>query len=333
MKPNLPQAPPPPRRDDREPEGETRHTDWPGIQPLSAADRQRTFDHEEIWHRRFHTVYEAPNNRDRIKKGTDRFMRSLAIETGAVEKLYDLTEEVTEALLRKGFGMEHMRLLKPEQSEGNLDDALAESIPQWETLHDHVKAHEMVLQSVVEGRPFTKHAIRELHALITAHQDTHLAVDSLGRRVDRKLRKGAFKIYPNNPRQPDGTVYFYAPPEQVEPQLDFMLELYAEYREAHHPLLVGAWLHHRFIQIHPFADGNGRTGRMLLNWHLWPARWYPVSVHRKDRNRYLDAMNQADAGDLSVLTDFLIKMSREAIRIVMHEFSVEERLRVLGSGV
>ena len=333
MEPNLPQAPPPSRRGDREPEGETRHTDWEGIQPLSAADTKRTFDHEEIWHRRFHPVCTSPNERDRIQRGFLRFARSLAIETGAIEGLYDLTPEVEEALLRDGPRMEHTRLMNPKHPALSLDDAIAQAHALFDVLWDHVKAHNMVLELAVEDHAITKHAIRELHALITAHQDTHRAVDSLGRRVDRKLRKGAFKIYPNNPRQPDGTVYLYAPPEQVELQLDLMLELYAEYREAHHPLLVGAWLHHRFIQIHPFADGNGRTGRMLLNWHLWRARWYPVSVHRKDRNRYLDAMNQADAGDLSVLTDFLIAMNRKAIRLVMHEFSVEERLRVLGSGV
>ncbi len=262
-----------------------------------------------------------------------RFVHSLAIETGAIEGLYDLTDEVTEVLLRDGFGMEHTRLLNPERTGGNLDDALAESISLLEVLWDHVKAHNMVLKLAVEDRPLTKHAIRELHQLITARQETHDAVNSFGQRVQRKLRKGAFKQWPNNPRQPDGTVYLYAPPEQVEPQLDLLLELYNQYRDAYHPLLVGAWLHHRFIQIHPFPDGNGRTGRMLLNWHLWRAGWYPVSVHRKDRDKYLDAMDQADAGDLSVLTNFLIKMNREAIRIVMHEFSVEERLRVLGSGV
>ena len=72
---------------------------------------------------------------------------------------------------------------------------------------------------------------------------------------------------------------------------------------------------------------------MWLNWHLWRAGWYPNSVHRKERDRYLAAMDQVDAGDLAALTNFLIKMNREAIRTVMHEFSVEERLRVLGSGV
>ncbi|MCE2467914.1 MAG: Fic family protein [Caldilineaceae bacterium] len=35
-----------------------------------------------------------------------------------------------------------------------------------------------------------------------------------------------------------------------------------------HPLLYAVWLHHRFAQIPPFADGNGRTARVLMNWHL-----------------------------------------------------------------
>ncbi|MYD89507.1 MAG: hypothetical protein F4Y08_04080 [Caldilineaceae bacterium SB0662_bin_9] len=52
---------------------------------------------------------------------------------------------------------------------------------------------------------------------------------------------------------------------------------------------------------------NGRTGRMLLNWHLWRAGWYPISVHRRDRDRYLAAMDRVDVSDLAVLTDVLIK--------------------------
>jgi|GEM_PF-6737520 len=41
----------------------------------------------------------------------------------------------------------------------------------------------------------------------------------------------------------------------------------ARYRIAkslHHPLLVAAWLHHQFVQIHPFQDGNGRVTRALV---------------------------------------------------------------------
>ena len=197
-------------------------------------------------------------------------------------------------------------------------------------LTDHYLAHEMAGHFAEEDRPISKHTIRELHARITAHQEAHDAVDSLGHSVQRKLRRGVWKDFPNNPTQPDGTVHLYAPPEQVDPQLELLLELYGQYRDTHHPLLTGAWLHHRFMQIHPFADGNGRTGRMLLNWHLQHAGWPPVSVHRQDRNAYLHAMREADAGDLSVLVDFLIAIARQSVRTVMYEFSAEERLQILG---
>lgn len=70
---------------------------------------------------------------------------------------------------------------------------------------------------------------------------------------------------------------------------------------------------------------------MLLNWHLWRAGWYPISVHRRDRDRYLAAMGRVDVSDLAVLTDVLIKMNRKAIRTVMFEFSFEERQWVLDS--
>lgn len=338
MKPNLPQEPPPPRHGDRGPKGETRYMDWQGIQPLSVADKQRTFYHEDIWLRRFHDVFKAPDEQDRIQKGQIRFVCSLAIETGAIDGLYHLVPEVEEALLHDGFGTARRRPLNQERMGGSLDDAivaLVESTVPWEVLNDHLDAHTLVLEHAVEDRPITKHAMRELHALITAHQETHDAVDSLGQQGSRKLEQGTFRkfeAYANDVSpQSDGAVHTYAPPEQVEYQLDRMLDLYEEYRETHHPLLVGAWLHHRFIQIHPFADGNGRTGRMVLNWHLWRTRWHPVSVHRKNRDRYLDALNRADSGDLSALVDFLIYLSRETIRTVMHEFSFEERQRVLGS--
>ena len=51
------------------------------------------------------------------------------------------------------------------------------------------------------------------------------------------------------------------------------------------------------------------------------------------RQLYVPPLARADAGDLAVLTNFLIKMNREAIRTLMHEFSFEARQRVLGSGV
>ncbi len=320
MKLQSPREPRLPRRGDREKERETRYADWEGIQPLAAADTERAFDYEDEWNLRFQNLRAAPAARDRIREGLERLERSMAIETGVIEGLYNPTHGVTQTLLREGFRVEHVRRQGVDVEPEHLVTVL----------QDHIAAAEMVYAFIREERPITKHAMRELHAQITAHQETHHAVDMLGRPVQRRLRRGVWKDYPNNPTRPDGTIHLYAPPEQVDPQLDLLLELYVTYEPAWNPLLTGAWLHHRFIQIHPFADGNGRTGRVLLNWHLVRNGWLPVLVHRQDRNAYLYGMQQADAGDLSVLVDFLIAMARKSIRMVMADFPVEERMQVLG---
>ena len=320
MKLNPPQEPRPPRRSDRDRERETRHTHWEGIQSLGAADLERRFDYEDEWNERFRKLRTHSVGRDRIREGLERLERSMAIETGVIEGLYNPTHDVTQTLLREGFRAEHVRRRGVDVEPEHLVTVL----------QDHVAAAEMVYAFIREDRPITKHAMRELHAQITAHQETHNAVDMLGRRVQRELRRGVWKDFPNNPTRPDGTVHLYAPPEQVDPQLDILLELYADYEANHHPLLTGAWMHHRFIQVHPFADGNGRTGRVLLNWHLVRNGWLPLLVQRQDRAAYLHGMQQADVGNLSVLVKFFVAMARKSIRMVMTNFPVEERMQILG---
>ena len=78
-------------------------------------------------------------------------------------------------------------------------------------------------------------------------------------------------------------------------------------------LLVAAWLHHRFTQIHPFQDGNGRVARALLIWHLAKEEYLPVVVSRDDREAYFDALESADAGRLDPLVEFIVRLERRTI--------------------
>lgn len=68
-----------------------------------------------------------------------------------------------------------------------------------------------------------------------------------------------------------------------------------------------AEVHCRFEQIHPFLDGNGRTGRLLLNLVLVRLGYPPAIVYKRDRTRYLAALRRADAGDNGPLAELLVR--------------------------
>ena len=68
-----------------------------------------------------------------------------------------------------------------------------------------------------------------------------------------------------------------------------------------------ASLHCRFEQIHPFLDGNGRTGRLVLNLILVRLGYPPVVIYKRDRARYLRALRRADDGVVAPLGEMLAR--------------------------
>lgn len=60
-----------------------------------------------------------------------------------------------------------------------------------------------------------------------------------------------------------------------------------------HPIERAAELHTRFVQIHPFVDGNGRSGRLLLNFELMKAGYPPAVIRKEDRLTYYNALDGA----------------------------------------
>ncbi len=242
----------------------------------------------------------------------ERLTRSWAIETGIIEGLYTLDQGMTETLVTHGI------------SAGLIERSSTNKEPQElaHILDDHQRTVAGVYAEIRAGRPITRSAIRQIHATLAANQPTYRAGEQFGSQFDKKLNHGAFKTIPNNPTRPDGALHEYCPPEQVDSELDNLLHWYAQCQQdtaRYHPLLTAAWLHHRFTQIHPFEDGNGRVVRALLTWHLIQADYLPVVVKRDDRPDYIAALEYADRGDLTPFVRLLVRLQRQTILASLNE--------------
>ena len=163
--------------------------------------------------------------------------------------------------------------------------------------------------------PITHHGLRELH---------RIAVQGLVREGDRSpgsYRSSEVAISRSDHRPPNH-VY-------LMPELDELLEFINRSMPAHQQLVHTAIAHHRFLWIHPFANGNGRVSRLLTYWMLRKHGYIsrdglrtvnPAAVFGSDRQGYYAALAAADTlldeGVVEWATFFLDGMKRDLSRLV-----------------
>ncbi len=115
--------------------------------------------------------------------------------------------------------------------------------------------------------------------------------------------------------------YVAPPPERVRPMMSDLLAWWNRNATEISPVLSSAILHHQFETIHPFADGNGRTGRMLSLWELYRRGFdnhHIFSIDEfywEDRPRYYAALKKAQQ-DEEALTSWL-EYSAEGLRATL----------------
>jgi Fic family protein len=231
----------------------------------------------------------------------NRRLRRHAVETGIIERLYELDWGTTEALVAEGLSTE-----VANRAGGVSEESLAIIRSQYEAL-------QYLTTLVRDHQDISVFVVRELHQIITRNQRTYEAQDQFNRPVDRPLRHGEWKQHPNHVRRPDGSVLEYAPPEHVQSEMERLVALYHESADAH-PLVRSAWLHHRFIQIHPFEDGNGRMARALTLLILLRQHYAPLVVDRRERASYIAALDAANDGDLGELLRLFARLEIVALQ-------------------
>ncbi len=155
-------------------------------------------------------------------------------------------------------------------------------------------ANELFLEAFEERRPFTVELLKEFQNRLT--QNTY---DT--RRWQLGERSGEFKHHD----YVTGRNEIGAAPEDVEKEVS---ELLAELQEVkdEKTLTAAAYFHAKLENIHPFADGNGRTGRLMMNYFLVLHGHPPIIIHEEDRKIYYTALEAWDTDQqLEPLIDFL----------------------------
>ena len=190
-------------------------------------------------------------------------------------------------------------------------------IREYEEMRGHDVAIELVRSLVQEVRPLGEGDIRDLNRLLLKEGFWRAAETPAGEPTRKWIEPGRYKTQPNHVVTAAGELFFFATPEETSARMAGLVQWLREALAAPTagllPLL--ARLHHEFILIHPFDDGNGRVVRLLLNYVLLRIGLPPLVIKSRERRRYLDAIALADAGDLTPLEGLFGECLRWSLRL------------------
>ncbi len=144
------------------------------------------------------------------------------------------------------------------------------------------QAYELFLDCFRDKKPLDEALLKQFQLKLTENTyDEHLW--KLGE------RPGEYKLHD----YVTGIYEIGALPEDVHEEI---LELLTEIGSvpAEKILTGAAFFHAKFENIHPFADGNGRTGRLAMNYYLVLNNHPPITIHEEDRKQYYKALEQFD---------------------------------------
>ncbi len=162
---------------------------------------------------------------------------------------------------------------------------------------NNAKAFDLI-EDIAENKKTIDHAvIQQIHEAVTSG-----ILENAGKYRTRNVRiTGAVKTPPDW--------------SKVTRLMDELIEKTTQSKK--HPVETAAFLHHRFVEIHPFIDGNGRMSRLLTNLYLIAQGYPPIVLKIEDRGKYYRFLRAADAGNFVPFANFIAKAVDESLTMYL----------------
>ena len=229
-----------------------------------------------------------PLTPESIKRLSEDFMIDYTYHTNAIEGS-TLTLDETALVLREGITIGGKALRHHLEAIGHRD------------------AYYYMEGLVKNKTPLTERTIKEIHSLVL---------------MDRQFDKGVYR------RVPVRIGAFYpCPPYEVGYQMEQLLAYYNAEMQDMHVIERAAVFHLIFETIHPFIDGNGRVGRLLINMELMQAGYPPINIKFADRLAYYECFShyREHDNDPEKMTELIGRYAMDELkRYIMLRFVPED---------
>lgn len=230
----------------------------------------------------------------------EEFANQLANTQGSISSLNQLDRllQNTDLLMHPILGKEAESSSQLEGTQASIEDAykidIMEQTDEEKNEASEIRNYEKAMYTglkILSKLPLDKFAIREIHKTLLSGvrgKDKHPG----------EFRKKEVWIGVDGTEK--GNSRYIAPdPTQVEPLIEQLVD-FINNSGSIHPLVVCGIIHHRFEAIHPFEDGNGRTGRLLISLYLIKKGilklpvLYPSGYFEKNKKIYMDSLSAVD---------------------------------------
>lgn len=162
---------------------------------------------------------------------------------------------------------------------------------------NHQKAYDYVKKCIAQKRALDENTVKDLHAILTENITTG-------------------GIYRNQEVRISGAGFVPPAGSEMYTQIKFFYEDLKN--SVLDPITLAAWTHAEFVRIHPFADGNGRTSRLLMNYQLMSHGFLPVSIDKENRLAYYNALEEyAVHHNLTPFADLIAELEEKQLDLYL----------------